>query len=134
MRTAFSSLVSASLLIHALLGCCWHHAHAGLLLGSGQTVAVESSGCCNHGPAPSEDRTPGPCNDNSRCEGICTYLPAPKSQVGMPQFLAPSDLASILPIASDAPLSTTLAVERFGDSCRFEPPLRLHLLHQHLLI
>ena len=133
MRAAFSSLVSASLLIHAVLGCCWHHAHAGELLSS-ESVAGEPRDCCHHGAAPAEHPSPSPCNDGPHCEGICTYLPAPKSLIDMSQFLALSDFAAILSVASDLPLSAMPAVERFVDPRGFKPPLRLHLLHQHLLI
>jgi hypothetical protein len=134
MRAAFSSLVSLSLLIHAVLGCCWHHAHAGELLSSRASVADEPSDCCHHGAHPAEHPAPGPCNDSPHCEGICSYLPAPKSLIDMPQLVAPSDFAAILPAATDATLSAMLAGDRVIDLDGIKPPLRLHLLHQHLLI
>ena len=133
MRAAFSSLVSASLLVHALFGCCWHHAQACAFF-SAEPVAAEPGDCCHHGAAPSEHQSPSPCDKGTHCEGGCTYLPAPKSQVEMPRFLSPSDFVAILPVGTDAPFCAMRPAERSPKPHILEPPLRLHLLHQQLLI
>jgi hypothetical protein len=132
MRAVFSSLVSASLLIHALIGCCWQHASA--LQCRFLAAAVELDECCHHpGDGLANQESPGPCKDHSNCHGLCTYLPAPKSQLEMPQVLVPCDFAAILPVA----IGSQFATLRTMGACEprnLEPPLRLHLLHQHLLI
>ena len=45
MRALLSSLVATSLLIHAVIGCCWHHTHAdGCCEASQFELATDSDG------------------------------------------------------------------------------------------
>src|SRR5436189_2369883 len=83
MRTVFSSLLCASLLIHAVLGCCWHDKHdeAG---HNGATASAEADSCCDHDhDAATDGHGPhAPCKGHPNCHGLCNYLPVQKASVG----------------------------------------------------
>ena len=83
MRTVFSSLLCASLLIHAVLGCCWHDMHDAVLatdrsLRSRRTrVAIMITMRRRMGMG-----THAPCKGHPNCHGLCSYLPVQKSSFG----------------------------------------------------
>src|SRR3954447_6987906 len=90
MRLIFSSLVAASLLIHALLGCCCDHAHD--TSGCDQLPLASATDCdCGHqhGDSANEHGSNGPCKGHSHCRGLCNYLPTQKTQNGKLHSLAP---------------------------------------------
>ena len=100
MHAAISSLIAASLLLHAALGCCRHHAHEGLGCTPGVwNRAAETGACCHEHDDPaagdageyangnSDEHAPAaPCRGDSTCQGVCTYLPPQKSQLQLPLF------------------------------------------------
>jgi hypothetical protein len=132
MRTVFLSLLSASLLVHAALGCCWNRTH-GLSFGDASALACAETGCDHeHDAAPDGHHSHGPCKSHSHCHGMCNYLPAQKSQVGKWQPQVTIELAS----HATPPSGWQVGARSFAVGMRasFPPPLRLHLLHQILLI
>ena len=84
MHLLFTNLLAAAFLIHALLGCCRHHAFT----CSPCKAVAESSpakSCCHHRPASNDQQAPvnhKPCQ--YECQGHCVYLPTDKVQVDEP--------------------------------------------------
>ncbi len=140
MRSLFSSLVAVSLLIHAAFGCCWHHLHDRTCdhhSDSGPAFAAEAahgqvdglSECDSHnGKSPHS-----PDKGHSNCQGTCHYLPAQKTQLNSFSAFALCDLAVAATTIIDVPTLTTsnftLALAEPA-----QPPVRLHLFQQLLLI
>src|SRR2546423_1252271 len=96
MRTVFSSLLCVSLLIHAVLGCCWHDKHDkdG---GAGSVASLEADSCCdhdhNHDAAADGHGPHAPCKGHPNCHGLCHYLPVQKSSFGKCLIDVPVDFA-----------------------------------------
>jgi hypothetical protein len=57
-----------------------------------------------------------------------------KTHIDTKPVLASFDFIAIASALADSQVAAALAWERIGDPVRFEPPLRLHLVHQVLLI
>jgi len=76
------------MLVHSILGCCWHHAHSdGKLNG----VPSTSESHCSHEHHRSEHNDPvppAPCDHDESCnEVICVYLAAdPVQHATAPQL------------------------------------------------
>ncbi len=138
MRAASCTLLCLSLLIHAVLGCCWHDVHEAGTLGETAALAVGADCChkhCGHerdGAADGAD-SDAPCKNHPNCHGLCHYLPVQKSTFDQSQVWAPMDLAVDLPATCGTQLS---AVSFAVGTCEFSPspPVPLHLFHQILLI
>jgi hypothetical protein len=139
MRAVFSSLVATALLIHAVMGCCWHHAHDALCSIRSSAEQALETGCCHHDQGEHGDQQQGqpshaPCRGHSHCcQGLCTYLPAQKTQLDTLQSHVPLDFAAIVQATCDAHVSALFHIERTHETAA-GPPLRLHLYHQILLI
>src|SRR4051794_13157127 len=134
MRTVFSSLLCASLLIHAVLGCCWHDLHD-KNAGVGAVASIETDSCCDHDHNNATDGhgPQSPCKGHPNCHGLCNYLPVQKSSFGkcldhVVIDFAVGELATTASHASD--LSFAPGAYEFCPP----PPIRLHLFHQILLI
>jgi hypothetical protein len=135
MHTFLSGLVALALLVHAVCGCCLHHAHANSPCDHGIALEIAGSECCEHTGAPAEGNLPqSPCDGERGCHGVCNYLPTPKTQFDRSHELAAIDFATTLPQYVDAQLFALCSVGAVCEPHSFEPPLRLHLWHQHLLI
>src|SRR5204863_9810582 len=94
MRTVFASLLALSLVIHAAIGCCWLCAPSAACSSCPQASNVQGPDCCHrHGDAPQGHGPHGPCKSRSGCQGLCTYLPAQKIQIGNLLILVPIDFA-----------------------------------------
>ena len=149
MHAVLSILMAAALIVHAVLGCCWHHAHdcvrcdnpiahvPGLTAKTSDQVA-----CCKHhhgaGPEASEGQqeqpSQEPCKCRFECRGVCAYLPPQKTQIDSPELVVAFDYAIVAPMRAGVPIAPALSWELAGNLANVEPPLRLHLLHQMLLI
>jgi hypothetical protein len=134
MRIIFSSMAAASLLFHAALGCCWHHEHDNAAIGdSSLAIAVEAAHDHDHGDAPADHNSNGPCKGHSRCHGSCNYLRVPKTQVDTQLSPIPFDFVAVDSLAGQSQTGNLFRVEQaFAEFS--EPPLRLHLLHQLILV
>jgi len=144
MHAVISGLIAASLLLHAVLGCCRHHAHEGL--GCTHCVrnrAAETVACCHEHDEPAagdageytDEHAPAtPCPGDSTCQGVCSYLPPQKSQFQIP--LLPT-LFALVPtpcVLADTsqPTSPAWLDALFGTGVA--PHVRLHLAQSVLLI
>ncbi|MFO0792194.1 MAG: hypothetical protein U0805_22275 [Pirellulales bacterium] len=132
MRGVFSSLVACSLLIHAAIGCCWHHPHEE---GCDESAAVAVDCDPHHADhvAGHSQHSEGPCNGHSNCQGTCHYLPGQKTQLDQLSPLAGVELAAVLPAACDCEIAAVYSTEQSHDMPA-QLPVRLHLYHQILLI
>jgi hypothetical protein len=125
MHAVVSSLMAATLLVHAVLGCCWH--------SRCDQQQTKGAACCKHHEHCQDQEPAKPCKCRVECHGVCTYLPTQKVQVDTPEVVVPFDFVATLSFAVGADLASALreAVYLPDD---IEPPLRLHLAHQVLLI
>jgi hypothetical protein len=134
MRTFLSSLLAVALLGHALVDChafqvhfCSHDEPATDLLADGSCEHALNAGDCDHSPVP--------CDCEVRCVGGCSYVPSQKTRLDASHIFASWDVATV-PIASPndsiANPHQWQGADRWGSAT--PPPLRLHLLHQLLLI
>ena len=133
VQVLISNLMTGLLLIQAFTGWCWQcprdegpvsRASGALLVSD----ACNDDHCGNHSD---EKCPPGPCKCPPKCDGVCTYVSAEKTQIDGPQLVLPFEIVTLDSAASP------LAADPWGctrDSVRAEPPLRLHLLHQIILI
>jgi len=135
MRTFLTILVAATLLGHALIECNWHSGNTCSGCGTDVASAMVPPACCEHrsptadGQRPSPDR-PCDCQLNG---GGCDYLPPQKTLLDAWQLLSPLDAVALASPSCQDSLPGRLW-QRAGGRGDPEPPLRLHLLHQILLI
>ncbi len=132
MHAVVSSLISATLLLHAVLGCCGHHAHKNV---RSHGRMIETTACCHEHQDSSRQHTPAPpCQDPSDCQGVCTYLPPQKTQFEIP--LTPTPLAAVS-MANPMAYAGSFNAPAWLDAlfCNVAAPhVRLHLAQQVLLI
>jgi hypothetical protein len=136
MRTVFCSLLSASLLIHALLGCCWHDVHEAVACDGPHSVADADDDCdCDHDhdAAQGGHNSHAPCKGHPNCHGLCTYLPVQKSQLSQCLDYVLIDFAVDVKAAGGSQLTAQSFALCESATCA-SPPVRLHLYHQILLI
>lgn len=133
-------LTTAIFFIHALIGCCWHHEHVCLAAtdasaGQEATVCEHSHGHSCHG---GHDDVGGERSDEDSdhqhaCQGDrCFFV---RVEAAQPPVLA---LASAVIPEVVSPFEQPQAAGADWDFLSYggtlEAPLRLHLLHQVLLI
>jgi hypothetical protein len=137
MHAALSSLVASSLLMHAVLGCCWHHRQANTCCDDSHVAQASEVGCHHHhddcGDDDHEQSVPTPCNGGPHCNGVCIYLPVQKTQIDQVQFVAPLDFAAFNLPPGVVHVAAAHSLERLYE-LDTGPPLRLHLAYQILLI
>jgi hypothetical protein len=68
------------------------------------------------------------------CRGFCTFVPAPKTQIDSPQDHVALDVVADDVALLDGEVPSVVSWELLGASHDHAPPVRLHLLHQLLLI
>jgi len=133
MHAVLCKLMAALLFVHGAFGCCWHHAHAWEFRDGATASTAQHHHCCKHeSPADHSQQPTKPCEQ--KCEGVCTYLPVQKVQVDSPDLTAPAEFLAITPMPAGSDLSVASFWELGGGPVPLGPPLRLHLLHQILLI
>jgi hypothetical protein len=134
MRTVFCSLLCASLLIHAVLGCCWHDMHDATAC-DGSLSSLAADACCvqDHDAATDGNGSHAPCKGHPNCHGLCHYLPVQKTNFGKCFDYVLIDFAVDAHATSGSHVS---ALSFAPGTCEFcpPPPIRLHLFHQILLI
>jgi hypothetical protein len=136
MNAILSILTAAALFIHAAMGCCWHHTHH---CGHGDATTAGVSQpvqCCkHHHPAQHGKQPADPCKCKVECHGVCIYLPTQKTHIDAPRIVIPFNHVAVIPALADTHhLSAPFRLDGTGGALESEPPLRLHLLHQILLI
>jgi hypothetical protein len=81
MRVVVTSATTVALIAHALLGCCWHHAHAESAGGTAPTAAIKpvvhgnhvhfhGSSQDSHESAPADHEHDGQSCDDSACQFV----------------------------------------------------------------
>ena len=126
MKAFAATLMSAFLLAHALLGCCWHHEHGCATHGA----VAHSDECCNYGDCPTHDS--GPCNCRIECGSVCVYISLEKTVVDCSPVML--DVVALNPTLPGNHSAKLLSWELASGLAASAPPLRLHLLHQILVI
>lgn len=133
MHAFVTSLTAAALLTHALVGCYGHHA----LTCSRCEATVASASCCDHEHdhgTPAESHSPaGPCKCSLTWAG-CVTLPPQKTEFDAAPLAAWFDLIAADQTSNGPLLGSRSGWERGEELSAHQPPLRLHLLHQALLI
>ncbi len=127
-----------------VLGCCWHHAHEPVAKNAfAQTETSPPAKACrcqhhqSHKGEKQVAQTPSDKEPVEKCPGSCgekcVYLSVSRVQVDQSLDLA---VFNWLPLAPLSTVATGPAVARYesDDATVDPPPLRLHLLHQLLLI
>ena len=136
MHALFSNLMAAWLLTLAVSGWCCHRPFGceGVQRNAASVTHTIGS-CCKCCNSQTSAASTAPCNCRwGECQGVCTYLPPQRTQVDTQHVLLPFDFAAIISALGDAQVAVALSWERAYHPIRFEPSLRLHLLHQILLI
>ncbi len=148
MRWMTINLTVAVLLVHMVIGCCWHHTHScGEACPEATSVSEES--CRGHlhqgdRPAdgcslPAEQRGHlshrSPHSGQHACEGtICVFLPPNcRLQFSPPDWKGGWESASA-PLALDLPQAKRFFLQTHTEPPAARLPLRAHLLNQVLLI
>ncbi len=121
MRTAFLIMVSASLIIHAVLGCCWHDTSPAA--GCGSPVLVASGSGCgfDHGGAPSEHHSHQPSKGHSHCHATCIYLPVQKTHVGKVVAHAAFDIVAAAAATGHSQVAAQCSQQESRESARGPP-------------
>lgn len=136
MHIVLSSLMAALLGIHAFFGCCWHHGHRCAECTPSATQVAQPAKCCHHHQGTDEKQhgKQTPCKCFLECHGVCIYVPSQKVQLDSPELIVPLDFVAVLTAFSDMQQASTAPWEISRGPTAVSPPLRLHLLHQILLI
>lgn len=133
MHAILSSLMAALLFVYAAFGCCWHHAPSTRCY-EGLAQASQPVKCCKHHHDSDNKLPQNPCKSHGECQGVCTYIVPQKVQIDSAHVLAPLDLVASVSVLTDAQIAPAARWELARFQVDLEPPLRLHLLHQSLLI
>lgn len=129
MQALFTHLTAGLLLVQVLTGWCWR-------------CAVESPACTSHtqpasrcccDPKPEEHQPEAPANCPRECQGVCVYVAPSGGHVDFSLLDSSLDFGVIATDLSHSQFSVAYW-ERIGEVSPPRTPLRLHLLHQLLLI
>ena len=139
MHALISNLTAVLLIIHAMIGCCHHHWHCDeeCAAAAAITLCAAPCQCCDQccGSHDESEQPSQPCNGELECQGICTYLPTQKTVIDASPAVAAFDFAAVIPTLLDGRLAAAaLSWDRTHTHNDSPPALRLHLLHQILLI
>lgn len=141
MKRLLAVLLGTTLFSHAVLGCCWHHAHTyapRLAQSNGGThsKAGERHVCpCHRAPVQPQqdsDKDSGGCPVEQECAGVCIYLPVEKTCLD--DVLIGAFLWAVLPTQT---LDERPVEHRSVGRALYAPAdhsVPLHLLHQVMLI
>jgi hypothetical protein len=135
-----SNLTTAALAAHILLGCCWHHAHAGARQSASGEISCDAAESLDailllEQHARGQDLRNSTCHDNGNC--FCIRCVFAHSKHGS------TTLGSIAPCRDIANWDSAMAILSMADlTPRWDAfltvgrgnPLRLHLMHQVLLL
>lgn len=129
MNILTSHLTASLLLVQALSGWCYERAEVGSA-AQGQVVH-----CCGHDDCAlgHEGQSEDPCPSESECHGFCTYVTSVGPQLDVLQ-VSLADCIWFVPSRLDSGIIGAPCRNGQADVGLHEPPLRLHLLHQILLV
>jgi hypothetical protein len=132
-------MIAALMMAHALLGCCWHHAHASQMVCDDHVAAVHADvhGHCHeeHAAKHEHSDTPAPCNQGDACdEEGCIFV---RTDSG-PIIHSLSHKGFVTLATSDCLFAIPKACKFCSAFSSRQPtdalPLRAHLMLQILLI
>lgn len=133
MQALHCNLMACLLLIQAVTGWCCYSSSA-IAHARVPKVVAETNACCRQ----CEKRAPRPqplkpckCDE---CLGICTYLPVEKATVDRSELVIPLDVIVIDSALIGTDNRCTTTAKWPCEHSKPAPALRLHLLHQSLLI
>ena len=139
MNTVAAILTSVQLLVHTLGGCCWHHEH-GAVPTESLSLAIDlvaEDNCCLHrqndqAETPGDegeqrDGTPATCSEPS-----CVFIKA--GDVDDLRQTSEFAALSVAAVESTAVATLDQSIGNYLLEHDLGPPLRLHALHQVLLI
>ncbi len=126
-----SAILSLVIVLHAVLGCCWHHARC--VESAARPHEYSTGDCCHHHDVPGEDGEDRHDSSEDCHEASCVFVRGETSRAG--------DLAGELALAAVAENVATLTCSpsafsrRLGEARLSHAPLgRLHLRLGVLLI
>lgn len=122
-------MMTGLLLIQSLTGWCWHCPCDCAPIADHTAIPVAADDCCEDEQSPADS---GKCN--LECRGFCIYLPTEKPQVDHPDFSLPLDFDAVTLAARELRTGCAICWGETEKAAESEPPMRLHLLHQVMLI
>lgn len=133
MRSYLTNLMAIWLVMQAMTGWCCRRpcleeAHQVELVAQKTACRCHECGDTTSHPQPAK-----PCSCNE-CHGFCTYVPPEKFPAETLQVSPGFDVLAVSPATITA---QTLSADWFVTHCQYSPtppPLKLHLLHQILVI
>jgi hypothetical protein len=136
LKAILSILMSILLAVSAVFGCCRSYALASSPASSVSPQIAQQApcGCKNPGCNRQHKSQPSTPSKTPECRGICTYVPSQKTQVDSTQLVVRFDLAALSPTLESDHIAKVGDWGLRGSRADSEPPLRLHLLHQILVI
>ena len=136
--TLLRQFTAAIFSIHALIGCCWHHAHA---CEAGRATEAYVAHAEHDGHSPHGDLTAatfhgGPCDDSQHehgCQGDRCFFVRAKA-VQLPPLPSACVLLADINLQQAAPIHDETGRDLPSQGGWPGASLRPHLLHQVLLI
>jgi hypothetical protein len=125
MQLFASILMAVVLFIHAAFGCCWHHAHC---------CPAADAICDRHCSHDHDEPNRQSGEEELECEGTCQYVMPEKVWLDGLGFASWIVLAAPPATFADRPVTGAAHCGEWRCPIDSGPPLRLHLLHQLLLI
>ena len=138
MRPVISLITAAACLLHFGLGCCAHHAHAGddHVCECSVSHGQDEDHCHSHEhdhDTPADTTPDEPADHHGDChETHCTFLVTGKTTIAPELLSAPLLFATLDAVVATADSTPAIWQRDTGDPLWL--PVRLHLLHQVLLI
>jgi hypothetical protein len=131
MHVVVSNAMAVWLFTLAVSGWCCHSA---TVPDSPTPRAV--AGCCEHcEPEEPSEHQPAPSRDSdTKCHGVCVYLPGTKAQVDTDDTAVPFDVAMLASTVGASHVTLAHSWAPMRNPSKSALPVRLHLLHQLLLI
>ena len=136
MQAVFSNLLAGLLLIQALTGWCDRSPHACASCRPVTADLVQIDDCCRHDACPvGETGSPtDSCPSKTECHDICIYVPSQEMRIDTTQVALPVSFMAAMSATADAEIVASLSLDTLWHYAISEPPVRLHLLHQIILI
>jgi hypothetical protein len=138
MQAFVSKLMAILVLSQAVSGwCCHRPCHC--LDGEAAESSADAFDGCGHSDCCHDDHESLILNASSHCQchecqGFCTYVSGAKLQIARPHTAVGFDAALTTAAAAQTQLAATQWSQTTATRVHLGPPLRLHLLHQSLLI
>src|SRR5262245_28959759 len=131
MQKFVSNLTALLLIVHAMIGCCHHHWHRDdeCCVPVGTVASCE---CCeSHFEfVGANQMPPTPCDGDLECQGVCSYLPTPRTQLNDASESWSLELFALPPCEiAIFGCATTFSADWIAER-DFSPPVRLNLLQR----